>query len=94
MNRNNSKKRKNGKVFSGKQKHFSRIEVRKINDRYQNKLVEFETKTDEELTKIYYKSKLSSTDKQAAYDVQQKRLVKKVEEVLEEPKVAEEVTND
>lgn len=84
---------------SGKQKHFSREEVRKINERYQTMLEKYENLLDEELN-VILKSKSSSTDKQAAYDILEKRMKKQIEEsanteVTPEAvvKTEEEVTN-
>lgn len=65
---------------SGKKKQYSREEVLKINQRYQNKLEEFKDKTEDGLTEVL-KSKLSSTDKQAAYDIMEKNRKMQLESV-------------
>lgn len=65
MNKANSKKRKNGKVYNGKIKIVSSKEKAKIFNRYNVKLEEFKDFNEEQLTEILT-SKLSNTDKSAA----------------------------
>lgn len=86
MKRNTKPTRK-----SGKKKHYSREEVRKINERYQSKLEEYKELSDEQLNEIL-QSKASSTDKQAAYDtleLRRKEQIEKLANTNETPKAVD-----